>query len=374
VLVGIVPEGATRIDDPDARRLVDLGDSVYTLMLRTFAQVFAPVPLGRHRRADLSAVATDLMYAVTRIAETATELPCSGDAAARAGLTLALPASIGQLVPSAATRILRERTVEIAAAARVLERVHPRLRVSDRLDDIAERLGALGDLLPVAAAPVAKPATAPPTAPIAADSDDPNTASTEAITLRFDGQRCIHSRFCVLGQPRVFLANVQGPWLHPEAASTDALVEVAHRCPSGAARGQRRVGPRGRAVRAARRPRDRRPRRDDPSDAVSLREVEEQAVLRQQPPRRGLHRDRRAGHHRVRAAGGTRRPAADHADPGRAPGAAREPGAVLGDRPDGAAPAQRALVPLRRLRHQAVLRRDARADRLPLGVRLRARG
>jgi CDGSH-type Zn-finger protein len=38
----------------------------------------------------------------------------------------------------------------------------------------------------------------------------------------------------VLGEPRVFLANVVGPWLHPDATSAEALTQVAHACPSGA--------------------------------------------------------------------------------------------------------------------------------------------
>jgi CDGSH-type Zn-finger protein len=32
----------------------------------------------------------------------------------------------------------------------------------------------------------------------------------------------------------VFLANVQGPWIHPDAMPVERLVEVAHACPSGA--------------------------------------------------------------------------------------------------------------------------------------------
>lgn len=38
----------------------------------------------------------------------------------------------------------------------------------------------------------------------------------------------------MLRQPDVFKANVQGPWIDPDAASADALLEVAHNCPSGA--------------------------------------------------------------------------------------------------------------------------------------------
>ena len=46
----------------------------------------------------------------------------------------------------------------------------------------------------------------------------------------------------MLGEPGVFLANVQGPWLHPEATSVEALVRVAHACPSGAITYERRDG------------------------------------------------------------------------------------------------------------------------------------
>ncbi|MCB9663229.1 MAG: CDGSH iron-sulfur domain-containing protein [Alphaproteobacteria bacterium] len=52
--------------------------------------------------------------------------------------------------------------------------------------------------------------------------------------IRFDGTRCIHSRACVLSQPAVFKANVQGPWIDPDAASPEELLALAERCPSGA--------------------------------------------------------------------------------------------------------------------------------------------
>ena len=54
------------------------------------------------------------------------------------------------------------------------------------------------------------------------------------VHLRFEAKRCIHARRCVLGAPDVFLANVKGPWLHPEAVSADEIAEIAHACPSGA--------------------------------------------------------------------------------------------------------------------------------------------
>ena len=62
------------------------------------------------------------------------------------------------------------------------------------------------------------------------------------MTLLYEGKRCIHARFCVTGAPKVFLANVVGPWIHPDAMATDALVEIAHACPSGAIRYRRKDG------------------------------------------------------------------------------------------------------------------------------------
>ncbi len=56
----------------------------------------------------------------------------------------------------------------------------------------------------------------------------------EKIVIRFDGHKCIHARQCVTGAPDTFRANVEGPWIHPDATPVDRLVEVAHRCPSGA--------------------------------------------------------------------------------------------------------------------------------------------
>ena len=67
-------------------------------------------------------------------------------------------------------------------------------------------------------------------------------ARTPEITLRFDAARCIHSRHCVLGAPGVFLANVKGPWLHPETVSAERVAEIAHACPSGAITYERHDG------------------------------------------------------------------------------------------------------------------------------------
>lgn len=60
------------------------------------------------------------------------------------------------------------------------------------------------------------------------------TVAGKSATVRFDGRLCIHARRCVLGEPAVFKANVEGPWIDPDAADSEALMRVAINCPSGA--------------------------------------------------------------------------------------------------------------------------------------------
>ncbi len=59
-------------------------------------------------------------------------------------------------------------------------------------------------------------------------------ARGKRVVIRFEGKRCIHSRHCVLGAPEVFRANVQGPWIDPDAMAAEQLVAVSENCPSGA--------------------------------------------------------------------------------------------------------------------------------------------
>ena len=62
----------------------------------------------------------------------------------------------------------------------------------------------------------------------------PDEARGRDVLLRFDTQRCIHARRCVLGEPEVFLANTPGEWLHPDQATPERIAIVAAQCPSGA--------------------------------------------------------------------------------------------------------------------------------------------
>ncbi len=60
------------------------------------------------------------------------------------------------------------------------------------------------------------------------------TVDGKRVRINFEGARCIHTRACVLSQPNVFKANVEGAWIDPDAASPEELLALAERCPSGA--------------------------------------------------------------------------------------------------------------------------------------------
>jgi CDGSH-type Zn-finger protein/uncharacterized Fe-S cluster protein YjdI len=64
----------------------------------------------------------------------------------------------------------------------------------------------------------------------------------KAVTITFDGARCVHSRNCVLNHPEVFVPNVKGDWIYPDAAPADEVLGIGRNCPSGAIRVARNDG------------------------------------------------------------------------------------------------------------------------------------
>jgi CDGSH-type Zn-finger protein/uncharacterized Fe-S cluster protein YjdI len=244
VLTEFADEARTaRVTDPLARKVVDLGNAVYGLMLQTLAQVCAPVPLPSGLRQGLSDVSSQLMRHTTVIGEAAVRMPIGPDQpGVNAGLSFALPKSFGQLVQANAAQILAERATELAIACRGVERRLELPGVADGLAELADRLADMHRSFEEHFTPVgeAGPLTTEPRPERPAPDDVPaagaadNVAASDAIEIRFDAARCIHSRRCVLNAPTVFLANVEGPWLHPETDTVEHLVHVAQSCPSGA--------------------------------------------------------------------------------------------------------------------------------------------
>jgi CDGSH-type Zn-finger protein/uncharacterized Fe-S cluster protein YjdI len=268
------PDDKVWVDLRPAADLMDLANAAYTHMLRLMLQAYADTRGIAFQRAYVDA-AIDSMFVVTKVASALTLMPASLEHAnCTAGMSFATVRGYSALPAGAVSdRVLVERLDEIAAAAARLAPEMPggdevargivevQARLASALGVKApprETLPAPASTVPAASAPAAaspvaaSPAATPPGAPATTGGARTIPTSTiidgvehvegSALTLKFETKRCIHARHCVLGQPGVFKANVQGPWLDPDAASVEGLVTVAHMCPSGAVRYDRKDG------------------------------------------------------------------------------------------------------------------------------------
>ena len=68
------------------------------------------------------------------------------------------------------------------------------------------------------------------------------TVKGRDVTVIFDGSKCVHSRNCVLAHPEVFVPNVKGEWIFPDAAPAEEVLRIGQNCPSGAIRVLRNDG------------------------------------------------------------------------------------------------------------------------------------
>ena len=59
------------------------------------------------------------------------------------------------------------------------------------------------------------------------------TYESDDATVTWDQHRCIHYAACVHGLPKVFDTD-QKPWVQPEHAETDTLLDTVTACPTGA--------------------------------------------------------------------------------------------------------------------------------------------
>jgi CDGSH-type Zn-finger protein/uncharacterized Fe-S cluster protein YjdI len=249
------PEGRVWIEDPDAFATVDIANACYGLMLRLLAYAYAL----RSPSAEKSLVvdlAIGLMQALAPLAERAARLPAGpSNPNCNAGVSFITLRDSAALSPGpAARRFFTERFAQLAQGAQGLKgSADPRaIAAADALASLAARAAKGLDVSAAAPSAAAAVVAAPPVvaatvtsaaaAPPASVANGVETVRGEKLDLQFEGKLCIHSRFCVTGAPRVFLANVKGPWLYPDAMPVEALVEVAHACPSGAIRYQRLDG------------------------------------------------------------------------------------------------------------------------------------
>jgi CDGSH-type Zn-finger protein/uncharacterized Fe-S cluster protein YjdI len=244
------PQGRIWIEDERAIATCDLANSIYGLMLRLLAYSYA-VPNSNPEKALALSLSVGLMHALVPLSERAARLPAGvSNPQCNAGVSfIALrDASAPALGPSA-HRFFIERLTQLSEAAQKLSepadaRTQAAASILNSLLRKAIPLFDSGSPSPIRASMQASPMpsetqTAASTSTL---KDGIEEAESEQLTLLYEGKRCIHARHCVTWGPNVFLANVQGPWIHPEAMDAERVAEIAHLCPSGAIRYRRKDG------------------------------------------------------------------------------------------------------------------------------------
>jgi len=251
------PEGRMWIENEEAAETVDLANASYALMIRFLAYSYA-LPSGHPEKALAVDLGTGLMKVMTKYAERAVRLPIgSSNPGWNAGMSFTVLRDASALPPGPSARLFFvERFREILAAAEALAaggdaRADSAARLVASLARRAER-GFASEAAPISKVDVPRSAPLvatdlsstdlPKAPPIPKSVDGVDYIEGEKLTLVYEGKKCIHSRFCVTGAPKVFLANVAGPWIQPDAIDVDRLVEISHACPSGAIRYKRKDG------------------------------------------------------------------------------------------------------------------------------------
>jgi CDGSH-type Zn-finger protein/uncharacterized Fe-S cluster protein YjdI len=260
------------LEHEDTAAAVDVANTAYMLMLRLISHAYL-IPRPHPAKALCIDLALGLMRAMTPLAERAARLPAGpANPGCNGGMSFTALRDSAPLPPgTSADRFFLERLRELSEGARALAgqddaRVAQAVRIiveltarAERGLSSAEQEPAVLSVTPVvslappaaAAAPIARAAgngTAAAViepgnvAPTPRTEGDVDTIEGRDLTLIYEGKKCIHSRFCVTWGPKVFIANVKGPWINPDAMATDALAEIAHVCVSGAIRYKRKDG------------------------------------------------------------------------------------------------------------------------------------
>jgi CDGSH-type Zn-finger protein/uncharacterized Fe-S cluster protein YjdI len=239
------PEGHVWIDDPMASAVVDIANSCYQLMLRLIG--YAYVVPSPHAEKNLAVdLGIDLMKAMTMLGESAARRPAGKDNPnCNAGVSFTALRDSAPLPRGASTRrFFVERMAELARGAERLDQNDQRLaRAAGLLKALAvraQKFAAIQDDVPVAPTPPAP--SAAPTPAASSVQDGVEHVEGRNLDINFHTKLCIHSRFCVTQAPHVFLANVEGPWIHPDDMDVDELAAVARNCPSGAIQYVRKDG------------------------------------------------------------------------------------------------------------------------------------
>jgi len=235
--------GRVWIENEDAAASVDLANTAYALMVRLIAYTYA-VPRPAPEKGLALDLAIGLMPALALYGARAARLPAGpSNPGCNAGVSFVALRDAAPLPRGpGARRFFVERLHELAQAATELNapgdaRAPQAARL---LSELAARAVRGFEAAPPAVATAPAPASTAPPVPTVRDGVE--EIEGQALTLVYEGKRCIHSRYCVTWGPKVFLANVVGPWIHPDAMDPERLAEIAHVCPSGAIRYRRKDG------------------------------------------------------------------------------------------------------------------------------------
>lgn len=246
------PQGRVWIEDTQAIATCDLANSVYGLMLRLLGHCYT-VPNGDPEKALAIELSVGLMHALVSLAEQAARLPAGpSNPGCHAGVSFITLRDASPLPPgNSARRFFVERIGQLSeAAAKLDDQGNARMHVAASiLTGLARKAAARFQQLG-ASIPMVTPESSSATAPESMEVPPPERSAHggieevegEKLTVIYEGKRCIHARHCVTWGPNVFLANVRGPWIHPDAMDAERVAEIAHVCPSGAIRYRRKDG------------------------------------------------------------------------------------------------------------------------------------
>jgi CDGSH-type Zn-finger protein/uncharacterized Fe-S cluster protein YjdI len=239
------PEGRVWIQDEAAAEIVDVANASYQTMLRLMAYSYV-VPSPHAEKGLAVDLAIDLMKALTLLGESAARRPSGSVEGCNAGVSFTALRDSGQFPRGpAARRFFVERFAELLKGAERLDQDDHRVaRATGLIKALATRARKFADMTDAPAAPTPPRAAtpAPTPAPPQQIVDGVEIVEGEKVTIHYRGKLCIHSRFCVTGAPKVFLANVEGPWIHPDDMDPEELMAVARECPSGAIQYRRNDG------------------------------------------------------------------------------------------------------------------------------------
>lgn len=240
------PEGRVWIQDEAAAAVVDVANASYQTMLRLLAYSYE-VPSPSAEKGLAVDLAVDLMKATTLLGESAARRPSGSKDGCNAGMSFtALRDSAPLPRGPGARRFFIERMNELSKGAQRLDQDDHRVaRAAGLIKALCARTAKFADMTDdpaPAKAPQASSAPAPSKQPPQHIENGVEIVEGEKVTIHYRGKLCIHSRFCVTGAPKVFLANVEGPWIHPDDMDAEELMAVARECPSGAIQYRRNDG------------------------------------------------------------------------------------------------------------------------------------